>query len=182
MLPVVELPGLGASTLWRLEKMLKPALPLPLCLRIDASYCPSALQASAPSLCGCLYRRLATLHWVQWCVASQRCRPLKTTCAYGERLGMAGEVCTAVWPLRELMPGAGRQASMPPLNCALRCCHLGARRSDMTATAQTFNSPLWSYDPSAALLVRQGTSAANACMAVRMAVFAFRMCCCTSSA
>lgn len=52
----------------------------------------------------------------------------------------------------------------------------------MTATAQTFNSPLWSYDPSAALLVRQGTSAANACMAVRMAVFAFRMCCCTSSA
>ena len=31
----------------------------------------------------------------------------------------------------------------------------------MPVTAQTFNSPLWSYDPSAALLVRQNACVAN---------------------
>ena len=34
----------------------------------------------------------------------------------------------------------------------------------MTTGAQTFNSPLWSYDPSAALLVRAGPGTLHACL------------------
>lgn len=39
----------------------------------------------------------------------------------------------------------------------------------MTTAAQTFNSPLWSYDPSAALLVRDGPGS-NTCMLAQQPV------------
>ena len=45
---MVELPGLGASTLWRLEKMLQPALPLTLCLRVHALLLPLPSAGKRP--------------------------------------------------------------------------------------------------------------------------------------